>query len=320
MDTKVRKRIEANIPYTLLRLGLNCNARCLFCNVPPESFFLKEMTTREAKSQIDVLIAQEKRIRLDISGGEPTLRNDLEEIIAYAAQKGVKTVQIQTNAILCARREYVKRLKSSGLRKAFVSLHSPDPKVHDYLLGYQGAFVQSFKGIRCLIKAAIEVTLNVVVTSKNYRTLPEYVAFVHVKFPEIKSISLSVVQPRARAWVNNFLVPRYKHIGPYVSRALRLGEKFGIIINNPFCGLPLCIGGWQRRLKRCVEYSQNLLKQNQRSSPKADGYGKIKAPFCRMCALDAFCNGVWKEYAQLYSFSDLAPIGKKERVSLSYGE
>jgi hypothetical protein len=101
-----------------------------------------------------------------------------------------------------------------------------------------------------------------------------------------------------------------------VSRALRLGEKFDIIINNPFCGLPLCIGNWHKRLERCVEYSENLLKQNCGAQKKAHGYGKVKAFFCHTCALGMFCNGVWKEYAQLYSFSDLKPIKKDRKMSL----
>jgi MoaA/NifB/PqqE/SkfB family radical SAM enzyme len=304
----MKKDLTQNLPYQLLRLGLKCNAYCTFCNVPPESFsFTQEISTAQAKEEISRLISEKGEIKLSLSGGEPTLRKDLGELIAYAHQEGVKTIEIQTNAILLADKGYVKKLKRAGLDKAFVAFHAHIPTIHDDLVGQKGAFKRCYQGIKNLLAEKIEVILNPVITINNFKYLPDYIEFVYRKMPGIKCISLSVIQPRGRAWENRYLVPRYKILDPYVRKALQLGKKFGIVINNPYCGLPFCIGGWDRHLEQCVEYCENRLKKAKDRIPLNS---KIKPRQCKMCRFNSFCNGVWQEYALLYPLSDLRPLKK----------
>lgn len=303
-------KIESNLPYTILRLGLACNANCLFCNVPPESYSLKEMSTQEAKKEIARLASSDKQLRLDISGGEPTIRKDLIDLINHASKNNIKTIQVQTNAILLSDKAYARKLKSVGLNKLFVSLHSSMPKIHDSLVGLKGAFKRCVEGIKNSLELNIEVALNPVITTKSYKHLLQYIKFVKNNFPQIKSISLSVVQPRGRAWRNSYLVPCYKTISPYIKEVLEISKKNGIVIYNPPCGVPLCIGNWYLYLERCVEYYDNLLRLKQ--GIKNNRFNeKVKPPTCFLCDLDNFCNGVWKEYAALYPLSDLNPIHLK---------
>lgn len=300
--------LEQNLTYQILRLGLECNAKCLFCNVPYESCMRDRISTSQAKKMILSLFKDNPGVRLDISGGEPTLREDLAELISFASKKGIKDIQLQTNAIELADNDYAKALKESGLQKVFVSLHSCNPAIHDYLLGLKGAFKNCVNGIRNAIENGMEVTLNPVITAKSYKELPLYLGFVKKTFPEIKCISLSVIQPRGRAWINKQLVPRYQLISPYIKKGLGLGAKYGIVINNPYCGLPLCIGGWHKYLEHCAEYAQNSLKMKSDHRYKDNNNDKIKGRQCTLCRLDRFCNGVWKEYALLYGLSELRAV------------
>ena len=298
-------------PYTLLRLDSKCNAQCLFCNVPPELYKLKKMSTSQARSEIDRLLSMDKELRLDITGGEPTLRRDLVELIKYASKKGIKTIQVQTNGILLADKEYVERLKGAGLNKAFVALHSSNPAIHDYLVGIKGAFRKCVAGIKNLLEFNIEVVLNPVVTTKSYRFLPHYIEFLHNHFPQIKLISLSVIQPRGRGWNNRYLVPRYKNMDLYIRNTLYLAKKCNLIVRNPYCGVPLCIGGWYQCLEYCSDYciNRSRLKFGFRSDQLS--LGKIKGLHCSICDLNNFCNGTWKEYALIYPLSDLKPIKRQ---------
>lgn len=305
-----QKSLEQSLPYSLLRLGLTCNAKCLFCNVPSELYSLKEMSTHEAKAEIERLILLNKNMRLDITGGEPTIRKDLTEVVKYASKKGVKTIQVQTNGILLSNKSYVKDLKAAGLNKIFVGLHSHIPKIHDCLVGLNSAFKKCIKGIKNSLESDIEVILNPVITLKNYKGLPNYIKFIKENFSQIRSISLSVVQPRGRAWVNRYLVPRYEMISPYIKEALYFGNKHRLIINNPYCGVPLCIGGWYQYLEQCVEYCENILKMRKGIRDICVNQNKIKAAHCVKCDLNDFCNGVWREYNLLYPLSDLKPIRK----------
>lgn len=305
-----QKTLRKNIPYKILRLTLACNAHCSFCNVPLESYPLQEMSKVKAKQEIGRLISLDKALRLDITGGEPTLRKDLAKIIKYAADKGVHRIQLQTNGILLANNSYVIDLKKAGLTDAFVALHSSSATIHDSLMGTEGAFEMCARGIYNLISNDIKVTLNPVVTSRNYRGLPEYINFVKRTFPKIKSISLSVIQPRGRAAKNISLIPRYRIIDPYVRKALSLAEDNGLMVHNPYCGLPLCVGGWDKYLERCVEYSVNSLNLESAIDTVYSNDSKVKGACCLACSLAKYCNGVWKEYAAIYSFSDLKPFVK----------
>lgn len=300
------------LPYVVVRLGTRCNAACLFCNVPAESYDLPEaVSMKKIKTEIASLGKSQKSLKISISGGEPTVNKNLPEIIKFAKDNGAETVEIQTNAILLRDKNFVKTLKKAGLNKAFVAFHSHIPEIHDYLVGKKGAYKDCLAGIKNLLAEKIKVDLNPVVTSRSYKELPGYIRFVKKELPEIKRISLSVVQPRGRAWDNRSLVPRYGLMSSYVKKTLELGRQMGVDIFNPYCGLPFCIGDWWKYLKNCSEFTEKHLEHNQLSFVKKKvcppDY-KIKARQCLICDLERFCNGVWKEYAEIYSLSDLKPI------------
>ncbi|OQB09494.1 MAG: Cyclic pyranopterin monophosphate synthase 1 [Candidatus Omnitrophica bacterium ADurb.Bin205] len=294
-------KAENSLRYPLLRLTLGCNASCLFCNVPMESSDFNDLSTSEAKQLINKIAAVRKDTKIDFTGGEPTIRKDLPKLIRYARLKGIKGIQVQTNAIKLADKGYLRSLQEAGMNKIFVGLHSFLPSVHDSLLGLPGAFEKCMKGVKNAISAGIEVTLNPVITNKNFKELSDYVLRV-AALKKIKFISLSIVQPRGRAWINKGLVPDYKVIGPYVKKALLIGNRLGLVINNPYCGLPVCVGGWYNYPQNCVEYCEGLVGKRD------NNVDKIKAPFCGKCSFNAFCNGVWKEYAEIHGFSGLSPL------------
>ncbi len=299
-----RADLEENRRYALLRLGLGCNAACLFCNVPWEQGgFPLRMSTQEAKRAI--LGISSCAERLDLSGGEPTLRPDLEELISRARASGIKIVELQTNGILL-RRPRIKALRLAGLTHAFVGLHSQNPKLHDFLVRFPGAFKACLEAVRGLLEEGLEVTLNPVVTALSFRLLPGYMEFAARALPGLASVSLSVVQPHGRAWRNRFLLPRYGELSPFVELALEKAGSLGLLVNNPYCGLPLCIGGWHRRLSSCVEYCEAELGRKEDAM-------KFHPQACSACFLRSRCGGVWRDYPALHPLCDLRPVPREVR-------
>jgi MoaA/NifB/PqqE/SkfB family radical SAM enzyme len=299
-----------NLPYSMLRLGKQCNAACLFCNIPSDCGFVEEMKLLEIKRMIDRLAKTQKYFRLDISGGEPTLYKNLAVIVNYAKTKGAVTVEIQTNGILLSDRKYVQSLKKSGLSIFFVGLHASHAAIHDRLVGVNGAFDKCIRGIKNALNVGLEVVLNPVLTRYNYKNAPQYIKFIKNNFPDIRFISLSVVQPRGRAQNNREIVPRYKDISTSIQTTLRLASRYGIILNNPYCGVPFCIGGWHNVLTQCVEYCEQQLMVRKIDSIETNK-DKIKGIQCGFCELKNSCGGVWKEYAAMYPMTDLMPVRKK---------
>ena len=302
LSNKKKTQYEENIPYELVRLGYACNERCLFCNVeclPAERKFDDRVLRNVMKA---ALAAGDKPGgRISISGGEPGLYKGLPALIKLFKSKKASKLDIQTNALCFADRALAVSVAAAGATSAFVSLHSHSAKIHDFLTGIRGAHARCLRGIDNLLSCGLEVVLNPVVCSRNYREVKKYLAFVSKRFPEIKTVSLSVVQPRGRALENDYLIPDYAALASHVSAALSYADTAGITVNNPVCGLPLCVGGWHLRADKCVEASLSKLNRRQ-------DLGKVYPAVCSACSVRAVCGGVWQEYLDIHGVSGLKPV------------
>jgi len=87
-------------PVVVWNMTKRCNLKCVHCyaRAKGEDFHGNELTTEEGKRLIDDLAAFGSPVML-FSGGEPVLRDDLPELIAYAVTKGMRAV-ISTNGTL----------------------------------------------------------------------------------------------------------------------------------------------------------------------------------------------------------------------------
>lgn len=302
LNKKALNDMAQDIPYRLARVGYACNARCLFCNVEclPEERKLDDGVLRglmrEALTAGDMPGA-----RISISGGEPGLYKGLAALIKlYKAKKAAK-LDIQTNGVCFADRALAASVAAAGATGAFVSLHSHLARTHDFLTGVKGSHALCLRGIDNLLACGLDVVLNPVLCTRNCRGAAAYMAFVARRFPAVKCVSLSVVQPRGRARENDHLIPDYALLGPYVAGALARADAAGLVVNNPVCGLPLCVGGWHKRAGRCVEASLSRLRRPQ-------DVGKVYPGLCSSCSVKRLCGGVWPEYLEIYGASGLKPV------------
>ena len=309
---------EKKFAHNLLRIGLACNEKCIFCNVPPEKYNYQDLiSANQARRLIKKFVSSFPGEKLIITGGEPTIREDLVELIAYAKKNKIPFVEIQSNSLLLDNEIYVQKLKAAGLDAVFVSLHSASAKIHDKLVGVKGAFERTCRGIKNLLNNDIITSLNIVVNCENYKELPKFIQFVISNFSGVREVSLSVVQPRGRAYKNKKIVPRYNLISPYIKKAIVLAKKNNLLILNPYCGVPLCVGDWYKYLKNCMEYNEKFINDGQQAKIWPPSFfKKIKTPSCALCDLNKFCNGVWEEYADIYPLSDLKPIKLKNKLAI----
>jgi len=164
-----------------MKLTWQCNLACGMCDywhqdIPTPLTF--DLATRT----LDDLAALGCH-KVHFSGGEPTLRPDLPDLIAHARHLKLR-VTLTTNGTLISR-ELAKRLVAAGLNSVCVSIDSPMRSVHDRIRGAPGAFKQTSAGVRALHRAAQErsvslpVRINTVVSRDNYHTLDKLPALAH---------------------------------------------------------------------------------------------------------------------------------------------
>lgn len=277
----------------LIRLGFDCNVKCKFCNFIKENEpQYNDFSFDNIKKQIDELAAKNIAY-LSFSGGEPLLRTDLEEIISYAIQKGVKDIDIQTNAILLDNKRII-NLKKAGLNIAFVSFHTHIPLLYEKLLGQKNIFDKIVNNIRLFIANDIEVILNPVINQLTYKYLASFAEYIITELKGIKSISLSVIQPHGSALKNYRLIPDYSEIDPYIKKFIQqIISQTEINIINPYCGLPMCIGDWYEYPDKNVEYIENFYVYKKNNN-------KIYLNKCKQCQFYKLCNGVWNNYVNIF--------------------
>ncbi|RLI74151.1 hypothetical protein DRP04_14995 [Archaeoglobales archaeon] len=281
----------------ILRLGSKCNFNCLFCNVfnhenPPELSF------EEAKRKLEKLAREHPYI--SISGGEPLLYSYLEDLIRVGTRMGV-FLNLQTNASLVTEKK-AKNLKNAGLEQAFVNFPSHDPEIFAKITSTsRRMFRRVVSGIRALIDVGVKVALNLVVNEWNYRAIREYVYFVKENFPEVKVINYSVIQPHGNARINSYLVPDYREIKPYIAEGVKEARKLGFMIDNPFCGLPICMAPvHDETLNSEVRAGMEARRTLKIPHPLTRVLrSKIHTPSCYRCYMKNFCGGVWKAYYEI---------------------
>jgi 12,18-didecarboxysiroheme deacetylase len=147
-----------------------CNLRCIHCyysaNARPAP---DELTTAEAKIFIDDLAAFGAPVLL-FSGGEPLLRDDLFELGAYAAERGIRAV-ISTNGTLIEG-EVAQTIKEAGFSYVGVSLDGIG-ETNDRFRGVRGAFDAALRGIRHCTEVGVRVGLRLTLNKHNCEDLTD---------------------------------------------------------------------------------------------------------------------------------------------------
>ncbi|MCG6989182.1 MAG: radical SAM protein [Gemmatimonadetes bacterium] len=149
-------------------LTYNCNARCQHCHrgkaIPREQLATPQRLLEVCRS-IRPIVAI-------MSGGEPLIRKELEEIVRLF-REGIPALRIfvNTNGALLTPRRF-QRLKEAGVHEFLISFDFPDER-HDEWRAIPGLFgkIESFVG-ELSPDDRRRVVLTAVVTSRNYRELP----------------------------------------------------------------------------------------------------------------------------------------------------
>ena len=181
LETVMPFSARPTAPYRLdLALTYRCNNDCSHCyNV--EGRNLKELATDDWKRILDK--AWDLGIpHIIFTGGEPTLREDLPELVAHAEQNGQIT-GLNTNARRLSDPQYVDRLVAAGLDHVQITVESHDPDVHDRMVRTRGAFPQTVKGLKNALASPLYVMTNTTMLRTNVHTIPatlDYLAEIGV--------------------------------------------------------------------------------------------------------------------------------------------
>ncbi len=299
-----------------LFLNYACQAKCAFCYNPPitDELLRRELSFEQAAASL-YAAAKGGAKRLNLHGGEVTLRDDLAKIVRLARKVGFTQVTLVTNGVKLGAMRYARALVAAGVTHVRMSLHAPDAGTHDAIVVVPGAFERALKGVEHLRKLDIPVGLNFVLIRANAAKLPAFLRRfvveegfddVIVYFPhergmmELNAGEIGLTYADARR--------------PLLESAALLDEAGKLaallIANLPPCATPELADlllDWEKEVEEGVSAmvspeggltDLNAMKDAQRR----------EVPACRACSLRERCRGVEPEYVRRHGDAEFRAL------------
>jgi len=142
----------------LAELTHRCPLQCPYCSNPLK--LLKAADELDTKTWLSAFsqAADLGVLQIHLSGGEPTLRQDLEELVELLASRGVYTNLITSGVTLT--RERLKALAGCGLDHVQLSIQSVDPETADKVGNYKNSLAKKLEVARWVREEGLPLTIN----------------------------------------------------------------------------------------------------------------------------------------------------------------
>ncbi|HRI63149.1 MAG TPA: radical SAM protein [Polyangium sp.] len=141
-----------------------CNQACRFCSARRPSERREFILAGAVKQRIDAAIADGAR-EIILTGGEPTMRRDLADLVRYARARGASRVVLETNAALISN-DLARSLVEAGLDAARVHMPAFGPDA-DAITRDEGGFVATLAGLRALETARLTIEIAIPIVATN---------------------------------------------------------------------------------------------------------------------------------------------------------
>ena len=145
----------------LIDITNRCDQHCPYCFAESECDGSGEPDLREIERKYNLLLelGEERPFNIQLSGGEPTVREDLPDIIKMGREKGFDYIQINTNGRrLALEKGYAKKLKNAGATVIFMQFDGMQDSIYEALRGEPLLEIKK-KAIQNCRKAGLPVTI-----------------------------------------------------------------------------------------------------------------------------------------------------------------
>lgn len=294
-----------------LALDYRCNLRCLGCRACAGGG--ESLSGGEIRALLQG--ARHRRIpNLWIGGGEPTLREDLLQVIATGKRLGFERVLLQTNGMRLAYPSYVDALVSAGVTDVSLNVKSHRAEVHDALSRHDGAHALLLRALEQLARTSVRRVADVLVTRT---TAPE--------LAEVVRLFAGLGVSRFTLWLLSAAdagnvgdsdddevareVPRIADLHGFLRDAALAADaaKVELVsLHTPPCTLPSDL---RPRWLGARALRLEVVDPSGRAFPldTSPFEGSVHAP-CAACSLHARCAGPRADYVRLHGDSEIVPI------------
>ena len=206
-----RRMVRADFdlaPFTIAwEVTRACAFACVHCRADAQhQRDPLELTTEEGYRLIDRLALFGSPI-LIFTGGDPMMRRDLFDLIAYATQRGLRC-SLTPTATALPTVDRLRQAMQAGIRRIALSLDAPAPEAHDEFRQVSGSWKRTMQILQYAREVGLSVQVNTTVSTFNVEQLPEMVPFIK----EVEAVQWSVffLVPTGRAQAR-YMISAQKH-------------------------------------------------------------------------------------------------------------
>lgn len=234
----------------LCELTHKCPLQCPYCSNPVE---LERANTELTTAQWQDVMRQAASLgvlQIHLSGGEPTARKDLEEIVKVAAEVGLYTNLITAGVTLT--RDRLQKLAELGLDHVQLSIQDVDPENADRIASYKGGMAKKIEVAKWVKEFGLPLTINAPIHRQNITSVPRMIEFA----VEMGAGRVEIAHVQYYAWAlmnRSALMPTREAFMTAAKQVEAAREKYkGIIVIDAivpdyYAKFPKpCMGGWAR--------------------------------------------------------------------------
>ncbi|HEY4635846.1 MAG TPA: pyrroloquinoline quinone biosynthesis protein PqqE, partial [Rhodospirillales bacterium] len=239
-------------PLALLaELTYRCPLQCPYCSNPLELERAKRELDTETWLRVLGEAADLGVLQVHFSGGEPTARTDLEQLVAGAAMLGLYGNLITSGVLLNEAK--IAALAEAGLEHVQLSFQDAEATGGDRIGGYKGGHEKKIQVAKLVRKAGLPLTLNMVVHRQNLDRLEDMIQLA-VDL-DARRVEIAHVQYYGWGLKNRAaLMPTREQLETATATVDKARERlkgvlaFDYVVPDYYARRPkACMGGWGRR-------------------------------------------------------------------------
>lgn len=250
--------MSAPIPHpapplaAIVELTHRCPLQCPYCSNPTELIKVAQERNSEFWLNLITEAAELGVLQIHFSGGEPSVRQDLPELIAHATAKGMYTNLITSGVLLDEAK--LSTLGKAGLAHVQISIQGATAETADRIGNYRNGHEKKLAVARLVPALGMSLTVNAVVHRQNLQELPAMIDLAEA----LGADRLEIAHVQYHGWAlrnRAALMPTRDalHQADIVvaERQQKLRGKMTIdyVIPDYYADTPkTCMGGWGQRL------------------------------------------------------------------------
>jgi MoaA/NifB/PqqE/SkfB family radical SAM enzyme len=292
------------VPLLDVVLGYDCNLACTYCTIT-EEMRRRALPTERVAREIDRAAGRGFR-DIAFTGGEPTIRADLQTLVKYAKKRGFEHVKVASNGLRYAHAPYLEMLVAAGVDQFHVSMHAMDDAAYEETVQREGTAALRRQAIENLVARGLDPVADLILKEDTYRDVRRWVERLHAS--GVRKFRLWLVSLTDQNARNTHQLPRLGDVAREAQGAFDAAREGGFEVFSlhvPRCFVP----GYEDHVRHPGADLVTVVTPDEVFDLKDSRLsGGLKPAGCEGCRFFEACPGLRSDYAEQFGTDEVRAV------------